>query len=58
MRTQIIKKKGVEFDGACYRCLPESVAGSVSQRVHTLSDYAAGGRVRFCTGVGILKGEV
>ena len=40
---------GVEFDGSCYRRLPEKVAETVSARVHTLSSHTAGGRVRFCT---------
>lgn len=40
---------GVTFDGDCYRRLPESVAATVSDRVHTLSAHTAGGRLRFQT---------
>lgn len=40
---------GVCHDGTCYRRLPEQVAKTVSDRVHTLSSHTAGGRVRFCT---------
>ena len=40
---------GVAYDGERYRRLPETVAASVSDRVHTLSAHTAGGRVRFAT---------
>ena len=40
---------GITHDGTCYRRLPESVAATVSNRVHTLSGHTAGGRVRFAT---------
>lgn len=40
---------GVTYDGNCFRRLPEAVAKSVSNRVHTLSAHTAGGRVRFVT---------
>ncbi|MBR4863806.1 MAG: SGNH/GDSL hydrolase family protein [Oscillospiraceae bacterium] len=40
---------GVAYDGERYRRLPEAVAASVSDRIHTLSAHTAGGRVRFAT---------
>lgn len=40
---------GVQYDGNCYRRLPEAVAATVSQKVHVLSSHTAGGRVRFST---------
>ncbi len=43
------KVYGVSYDGECYRRLPEAVAKTVSNRVHTLSAHTAGGRIRFAT---------
>ena len=40
---------GVTYGGTCYWRMPEAVAATVSERVHTLSSHTAGGRVRFCT---------
>lgn len=43
------KVYGVFKEGGIYRRMPESVAKSVSQGVHTLHVHTAGGRVRFVT---------
>ena len=40
---------GVEYSDGKFRRMPEAVAASVSEKVHSLHSYTAGGRLRFYT---------